>query len=96
LAHGVEGSAKATQIRIATSECDDNDTLHTKLHTANVASAEDVEDREPLDERDLTFRVGTVDDVSLDDGLLHKGGNDVDGVTYVTEGNVVCPLECDI
>ncbi|KAJ8422759.1 hypothetical protein Cgig2_024398 [Carnegiea gigantea] len=86
----------ATETRIATSECDDNDTLRTKLHTADVASAEDVEDREPLGEHHLTFRVGTINDVTLDDGMLHKGGNDMDGATYTTEGNVVPTLECDI
>ncbi|KAJ8436387.1 hypothetical protein Cgig2_032208 [Carnegiea gigantea] len=76
--------ADAFEPRIATSERDDSDTLRTKLHTSDVASDEDVEDREHLGERDLTFMVGTVDDLSLDAGMLHE------------EGNAVPMLECDI
>ncbi|KAJ8428376.1 hypothetical protein Cgig2_012523 [Carnegiea gigantea] len=36
LAHTAESSAEATETRIATSEHDDSDMLHTKLHTVDV------------------------------------------------------------
>ncbi|KAJ8436381.1 hypothetical protein Cgig2_032202 [Carnegiea gigantea] len=96
LAHRVEGSADATKPRITTSERDDSDTLLTKLHTTDVPSAEDMEDREPLGERDLTFTVGSLNDLSLDPGMLHRGGYNMDGEAYAKEGNVVPMLECDI
>ncbi|KAJ8420424.1 hypothetical protein Cgig2_012537 [Carnegiea gigantea] len=88
--------AEVIETKIATSERDDSDTLYTKLYTADMASDEDGEDHERLGKCDLTVTVGTVNSVSLDDGTLHKGGNDMDDEAYATERNVIPMLECDI